>query len=217
MSTYTAPTINNGDSFAVSTLNTALGQGATGLGEAINSAINVQNISAGSVLKARHMQPGAASRVWEAKSVPGDFETFSVVLSGEPFGEHTNIYAPPDCAVRLTTTATADLEVSAFVDLQKFKHSWASIASFALDLTATLLVNDTTLRSVRVVWSVTTSALDRSVPLRLDGLSASLGAGTYDVWLKLDFTGSTGAGGTVPDIVQCYSLGRGIRAEAFYT
>lgn len=216
MSTYTAPTITDASALSSTEINDALGHGASGLAEAINGAIDVNNISGGSVLKAPHFLPGSITRVWEAMAPPGDIETLMVVLSGEPFGEHTNLYSPPDCAVRATTTATADVEVSAFIDLHVFKHSWTSISDFSLDLQASLMNGDVALRTVDVEWSVAASTEHRSVPLRIDAVIDDAAAGTYDFWLRLDFDGSSGAGGTTPELVQCYGSGRGIRVEAFY-
>jgi hypothetical protein len=215
MSTYTAPTITDASPLSASEINTALGHGSTGLGEAINGAVDINNISSGSILKAKHFQPGAVTRVWVAESYPGDFETLSLALSGEPFGENTNVYTPADTAVRFTTHAQADVVISAFIDLMKFKHEWGSSTSFDVSVTATLYINDTGLRGVTTTWGVLTGIVHRSLPLRIDGFSASVPAGTYDAWLRLAFTVS-GTGGTPPELVQCYSLGRGIRVEAFY-
>jgi hypothetical protein len=215
MSAYTAPTITDASALSSSEINTALGDGATGLAEAINGAIDINNISAGKVLRARHFLPGSVTRVWSAEAYPGDLESFSLVLSGEPFGEFTNVYHPHDVAVRFTTHATADVVIGAFIDLQKFKHSWATSSDFSFQVTATLYINDTGLRGTTTIWNVAGADEHRSLPLRIDGLSASVPAGTYDAWLRLAFTVS-GSGGTPPAIVQCYSTGRGIRVEAFY-
>jgi len=217
MSAYTAPTITDASALSSAEINSALDHDSTGLGEAINGAIDINNISVSKTLKAKHVQPNTVTEALDAKPLVADVETLSVVLSGEPFGEHTNIYSPTDCAKRITTTATADIAVSAFFDLHKVKHEWTSISDLTITLTATLSLNDTTLRQVDVEWSVASADEHRSIPIRLDGLSASAPAGTYDAWLKLDFSGSSGTGGTVPDIVQFYGTGRGIRVEAFYT
>ena len=222
MSTYTPPTINNGDAFDPQTVR----DGFTNFGTAINAAIDVHNIVA-SQLEVQSFHKHALTEVFKASgkrlqiSLPVRYDSSGTadtleVQSGRNF-ELLNKFDVEDTSIRFYLQHAADVSFSGTVGLTYAKTAVSGSTTFTHAVKANLYLDGASIAQFNL--QMTESGQDlkrRPIPVHLHTTQTNLAAGWHDAHITLDFRASTESTNSMDKFIHWISSGRSLNIVALY-
>jgi hypothetical protein len=223
MSTYTPPTINDGDAFDPETIK----DGFDDFGTAINAAVDLHNIVASQLL-VQQFHKNALTETWKASnkrltaSMPirydssGDTNTL-VVQTGRTF-DLLNKFDVEDTSIRFYLQHQADVTFTATISLRYAKTAThGALTVFTHKVTATLYLDGTAIDTYDLQMTELGADTNRfPIPVHLHTVQSSLAAGWHDAWVELDFRASTESTGALDGFIHWVSSGRSLNIVALY-
>tara|TARA_B100000085_G_C18384091_1_gene447637 strand:+ start:81 stop:752 length:672 start_codon:yes stop_codon:yes gene_type:complete len=222
MSTYTPPTISDGDAFDPETIK----DGFDDFGTAINAAVDTNNIVANQ-LEVQNFHKNAITEVWKASgnrltiSLPVRFDASGSantleVQSGRNFSL-LNKFDVEDTSIRFYLQHAADVSFSGTVGLTYAKTATSGSVTFTHTVKANLYLNGTSIAQFDLQMTESgQDAIRRPIPVHLHTTQTSLAAGWHDAWITLDFRSSTESGGSLDKFIHWISSGRSLNIVALY-
>lgn len=222
MSTYTPPTINDGDAFDPETIK----DGFDDFGTAINAAVDTNNIVA-SQLEVQQFHKNALTETWKASSkrltasmpvrydASGDTNTL-VVQTGRTF-DLLNKFDVEDTSIRFYLQHQADVSFAATVSLRYAKTASSGAVTFTHRVTATLYLDGTAIDTYSLQAVELGQDVSRiPIPVHLHTVQSDLAAGWHDAWVEVDFRASTESSGALDAFIHWVSSGRSLNIVALY-